>query len=220
MPKTEDGEFELILGNRQLLSVFFIVVVLLGVFFTMGYIVGRNSGPGAEARKAEPKQIVVDSAAQSQSPVGEAVKPAPDSTIPAAPPADQTQSAQTQPAPSPVTPSPEPKAETPPRAAEKKTAEPPRAAATKPEPASNTPGDPQPGALYLQIAAVARTEAELVVDVLAKKGFHAIYAQIPEKPTVFRVLVGPFRDSSSVAQARTDLNKAGFNGFEAIQRKF
>ena len=43
MPKNEDGEFELILGNRQLLSVFFIVVVLLGVFFTMGYIVGRNS---------------------------------------------------------------------------------------------------------------------------------------------------------------------------------
>ena len=44
MPKNEDGEFELILGNRQLLSVFFIVVILLGVFFTMGYIVGRNSG--------------------------------------------------------------------------------------------------------------------------------------------------------------------------------
>ncbi|MDP9115589.1 MAG: hypothetical protein M3O20_18170, partial [Acidobacteriota bacterium] len=44
MPKNEDGEFELILANRQLLSVFFIVVILLGVFFTMGYIVGRNSG--------------------------------------------------------------------------------------------------------------------------------------------------------------------------------
>lgn len=221
MPKTEDGEFELILGNRQLLSVFFIVVVLLGVFFTMGYIVGRNSGPGAEARKTEPKQIVVDSAqSQGQSPVGEAVKPAPDSTTTAAPPTDQTQAAQAQPAPAPVTPGPEPKTEAPPPAAEKKTAEPPRAAATKPEPASNTPGDPQPGALYLQIAAVARTEAELVVDVLAKKGFHAIYAQIPEKPTIFRVLVGPFRDSSSVATARADLNKAGFNGFEAIQRKF
>src|SRR5579872_4423837 len=44
LPQNEDGEFELILGNRQLLSVFFIVVILLGVFFTMGYIVGRNSG--------------------------------------------------------------------------------------------------------------------------------------------------------------------------------
>ena len=45
MAKNEDGEFELILGNRQLISVFLIVVILLGVFFSMGYIVGRNSAP-------------------------------------------------------------------------------------------------------------------------------------------------------------------------------
>lgn len=58
--RSEDGEFELILGNRQLLSVFFIVVVLLGVFFTMGYIVGKNAVTGTElaTRKADP--IVVD----------------------------------------------------------------------------------------------------------------------------------------------------------------
>src|SRR5271169_3403337 len=62
MPKNEEGEFELILGNRQLLSVFFIVVVLLGVFFTMGYIVGRNS-PAPEVaavRKTDAKPIVVE----------------------------------------------------------------------------------------------------------------------------------------------------------------
>ena len=68
MPKNEDGEFELILANRQLLSVFFIVVVLLGVFFTMGYIVGRNSTPVTVAetnppRKADNKPVVVDSTA-------------------------------------------------------------------------------------------------------------------------------------------------------------
>jgi len=44
MSKT-DGEYELVLGNRQLLSAFFIVVILFGVFFTMGYVVGRNSAP-------------------------------------------------------------------------------------------------------------------------------------------------------------------------------
>ncbi len=63
MPTNEDGEFELILGNRQMMSVFFIVVILLGVFFTMGYIVGRNSSPVATAevnpaRKSEPKPLV------------------------------------------------------------------------------------------------------------------------------------------------------------------
>src|SRR5437879_4437037 len=45
MPRNEEGEFELVLGNRQLLSGFFIVVILFGVFFTMGYIVGRASSP-------------------------------------------------------------------------------------------------------------------------------------------------------------------------------
>ena len=44
MSKTE-GEYELVLGNRQLLSAFFIIVILFGVFFTMGYVVGRNSAP-------------------------------------------------------------------------------------------------------------------------------------------------------------------------------
>ncbi len=60
MPKNEDGEFELILGNRQLLSVFFIVVSLLSVFFTMGYIVGRNSSRSSRGigypRAAKPTQ--------------------------------------------------------------------------------------------------------------------------------------------------------------------
>ena len=71
MPKNEDGEFELILGNRQLLSVFFIVVILLGVFFTMGYIVGRNSAPVIATdipRKNDSKPLVVDSTAKAPEP--------------------------------------------------------------------------------------------------------------------------------------------------------
>src|SRR5579864_6864695 len=47
MPKNETGEFELVLGNRQLLSGFAVVAILFGVFFAMGYIVGRNSTPSA-----------------------------------------------------------------------------------------------------------------------------------------------------------------------------
>ena len=46
MPTNEEGEFELVLGNKQLLSVFFLIVLLLGVFFSMGYIVGRNTAQG------------------------------------------------------------------------------------------------------------------------------------------------------------------------------
>src|SRR5271166_3761346 len=45
MKNSETGEFEMVLGNRQLLSGFFLVVILFAVFFVMGYIVGRNSTP-------------------------------------------------------------------------------------------------------------------------------------------------------------------------------
>ena len=47
MPKNDTGEFELVLGNRQLLSGFAVVAILFGVFFAMGYIVGRNSTPAS-----------------------------------------------------------------------------------------------------------------------------------------------------------------------------
>src|SRR5258707_9617654 len=106
MPRNDDGEFELILGNKQLLSVFFIMVILLGVFFTMGYIVGRNSTPvtgpaTASVAPGETKPLVVESPvprapespppttppsstapqlppSESPAPVKETVKPAPE----------------------------------------------------------------------------------------------------------------------------------------------
>ena len=52
MAKNDEGEFELVLGNRQLISVFLIVVILLAVFFSMGYIVGRNFGAGVTTETA------------------------------------------------------------------------------------------------------------------------------------------------------------------------
>ena len=37
-----DQEFELVLGNKQILSIFFLMIVLFGVFFFFGYSVGYN----------------------------------------------------------------------------------------------------------------------------------------------------------------------------------
>jgi hypothetical protein len=56
MAKNEDGEFEVLLGNKQLISLFFVVVILLGVFFTMGYLLGRNSGSGGAVTAAARKE--------------------------------------------------------------------------------------------------------------------------------------------------------------------
>ena len=204
MPKNEDGEFELILANRQLLSVFFIVVVLLGVFFTMGYIVGRNSGPPqvdvASAQKAESKPLVVDSPASQDT-------PAPVSTPPAATPAP-TSTRQQQPPPEVA--KPEPKPEPPAKPAKKEVEKP------KPAPASAPAAT---GQTYLQLVATAKAEADVMVDVLHQKNFKAIAVQIPEKPELYRVLVGPLADGT-LNKTKSDLQSSGFPGDKAIKKVY
>src|ERR1022692_1600293 len=55
MKNNETGAFELVLGNRQLLSGCFIVVILVAVLFVLGYIGGRNPTP-APKHPANPDQ--------------------------------------------------------------------------------------------------------------------------------------------------------------------
>jgi hypothetical protein len=209
VPKNEDGEFELILANRQLLSVFFIVVVLFGVFFTMGYIVGRNSGPAqvdvASTHKTETKPIVVDSPAPQET-------TAPASTPPATTPPVSTrpqQAPEQSKAEAKVEPRPEPRREEP------KKKEPP-APKEKPAPASAAPAS---GQTYLQLVATAKAEADVMVDVLHQKNFKAIAVQIPEKPELYRVLVGPLADGT-LNKVKSDLQSSGFPGDKAIKKVY
>jgi cell division protein FtsN len=65
--------------------------------------------------------------------------------------------------------------------------------------------------------ATARPDAEIVAEALGKKGMHAIVAPAP-KEGIFRVLVGPLKDSATQAQTRTDLEAAGFKN--PIVRKY
>ncbi len=204
MAKTDDGEFELILGNRQLLSVFFIVVILLGVFFTMGYIVGRNSAPStadatATSPKTDAKPLVVDSPSRE-----------PD-TAPAQPesPAAPVQTAAQQPSGSDAA-SPAAKEEERPKEPAK------RERAAEKRPSTN---QPEAGKAYLQLAATTEHEADIMVDVLKKKGFKAMASEIDEKPGTFRVLVGPVTEGGT-GSMRADLQKAGFPGNAAIRRAF
>jgi hypothetical protein len=194
LPKNEDGEFELILGNRQLLSVFFIVVILLGVFFTMGYIVGRNSS--AVTAEVTPTPSVDARPAAVEAPA-RAPDPAPVASTP-------TETAPQQPAPAP------PVAEHDPEPPKRE----PRA-----ETRATTGSHPTAGQTYLQLAATSQHEADIMVDVLRKKSFRAMAAEIDEKPGTFRVLVGPITDTTA-NKMRADLQGAGFPGNAAIRRTF
>ncbi|MBV6432160.1 MAG: hypothetical protein IANPNBLG_02296 [Bryobacteraceae bacterium] len=208
MGRSEDGEFELILGNKQLLSVFFIVVVLLGVFFTMGYIVGKNSVPPEIARR-EP--IVVDpNAAPNKEPSPEpAAEPKQQPPEERKTPAVETPSRPepVKPVEKPTEPRPEAKKESPkpppPVEHPAETPPPPR------KPALSTTGEPGPGQQFLQVVASTRPDCEIIVDVLKRKGFQAIIVPIPNG-TLYRVLVGPLSDAASVNKTRADLEAAGF----------
>ena len=54
MKNNETGEFELVVGDRQLLSAFFIVVLLCAVAFAMGYVVGQSAPKGKVSAESTP----------------------------------------------------------------------------------------------------------------------------------------------------------------------
>jgi hypothetical protein len=219
MPRNEEGEFELVLGNKQLLSVFFIVIILMSVCFAMGYIIGRNSAPGgaeivARNRKEAPA-LVVDPNAPAG---GAASQPGGSSGLApgqvsvgndAASAPAQTPAAQ---APVATTPTGKPAPAVEEHKAAPVEARKPEPPAPAPEPARAAAGrivEPTPGQTFLQVLAVARPDAELTVETLAKKGFHAVIAPGPNEK-LFRVLVGPLKTQADVAKTRTGLEAVGF----------
>lgn len=226
MPRNDDGEMELVLGNRQLLSVLFILVVLLGVFFTMGYIVGRNNPSEEKVRIATARQnasnagklppVTVDPAngAVSQ-------KPAPSVSAPVTvdpkeePKAKQEAKKET---PKKEEPKPEPVK---PEAAKKE--QPKKEEAKKKEPAPAPvessglfQATPAPGQ-YLQVAAIDRPGATGMAEAYRKQGFAAVVTP-SSSPTLFRVVIGPLKNSDAVADTKLKLKKIGVDG--AILRKF
>jgi SPOR domain len=75
------------------------------------------------------------------------------------------------------------------------------------------------GQTYMELSAAPRESAQLLVDALRQKKFNAMATEIMEKPGLFRVLVGPVKDTGvGIAQLRADLERAGFPGNAAIRR--
>ena len=195
MRNSETGEFELLVGNRQLLSGFFIVVLLFAVAFSMGYIVGRNSSPSAKLQT----EIGSSAGAASQTPES---RPQAATQAPAAggapgpggtPPAD-TPAADTAPQPS----------TQPERAPQPGT--PPAAAAPAP-PAASPPVEAVPGSYWQVLATASQASAGAMRQTMKDKGFPASLQPGPNG--LIRVLIGPYTDKQSLGRAKTELENAG-----------
>lgn len=176
------GSTEMVLETRHLVGVFLAAVVLCAVFFTLGFIYGRDQERAA-ARAAELKARTTDT-----------TPPTPAAPRPGSSPADLGfyDRLGTKPKPEasrPASPRPQPPA------------------AVKVTPTSPPAGSER---IFLQVAALTqKDDAERLRAELYRLGFPAVVVP-PGSDKLFRVQVGPFTDPELAAAAERRLEAQGF----------
>jgi hypothetical protein len=208
------------------------MVLLLVVCFVGGYFLGRkatpvlnaaataNGAPVEAARDSEPAKIVDATKPSPEEKEDKKEEPQPVRT---APQAEPEQVAKVEPKAEPLKPAPkkeEPKkAETKAKAAEpaKPKPEPPKVEAKAKQGA--TAGQPIPGRIYLQLSATEKDKADVMVDLLRRRNLPGFAAAIPDRPGLYRVLVGPLAETG-IADMKAQLKAGGFPADEAIRRQF
>jgi len=197
------GGGERVLESRHLVGLFLGLVVICGVFFTLGYVMGKTQYGGsvhaAETpwRTPSPRAVEKPVEPQPSAPANgewdfytnkgsDSVEPAMKTTAPAASPAVASSP------PSASDPSPAP------------------AAKTVPASARFEPPKMGKGAVVLQIAALKHeSDALAMADALQQKKFPS-FVVTPTTDNYYRVQVGPYSDERSAEAARTALEHSGF----------
>jgi DedD protein len=206
--KKNSGDF--VLESRHLVGLFLLLVVIFGVVFTLGYLLGRSqydaklrAAVGAPPEADEPAATPA-AKTKSQPGVQDALAPPNDSDWDFYHSAEpQSTEDHLQPPSKPVTAAVRP-------AAASKAA--PRAKAAKQSKSSaGTDGPLIPkGAIMLQVAAVRHQDDALALaQALQQKKFPA-FVITPGADKYYRVQVGPYADNQSAAIARRDLEAKGF----------
>lgn len=194
MLRSSESETEILLGNKQLLGIFFLVAVLIGIAFGGGYMLGRG-GPGEKKVTSSPlpltKETPATTAANSTGGETRTVSPS-DSGAPDATSGEQASG--------------EPALGSPKHPAPAQADAPPSPTAVP----SSSNFAPQSGQEFLQVGALPHNDALSVADVLRKRGFQAHAVPAPTNAKLFRVIVGPIRDVSELSSTREELRKAGF----------
>src|SRR5271154_4148907 len=193
------GAGERILESRHLVGLFLGVVLLCGVFFTLGYVMGRNQfGPvhaeDTDLRKPSPAPVAA-----------KAKQPEPQ---PAATPNEWDFYGKGTPKdPHPV--------ETPAVATRSSSAPAASTASAKPVAATKEPARFQPpklgkGSVVLQVSALTRqSDALAMADAIQQKRFPS-FVVTPTTDNFYRVQVGPYPAEKPADPAKHALEQAGF----------
>ncbi len=215
---------EITLGTRSLLGIFFALVLICGVFFGLGYSVGRVSERAIEP--AAPDTTAPATTSLSKPSPQEAVNqappataPAPDGTTAVVPAADTPVTATTPNAPAATTPGAATAPATVVPAATVFPANPgttPTAtAAVVPAVQKTVAAGPADGALMVQVAAVSvPQDADILVSALRQHGYSAVVRHEPGDQ-LLHVQIGPF---ASRAQAQAMRGRLLADGYNAVIR--
>lgn len=211
----------MVLESRHIVGLFLMIVVISGVVFTLGYILGRNQyetqvRAAALSPKEAPRESTETSAAlkPEPAPVNSKTQQKEASPAPAASDWDFYKSAEAK--------KPEVKLDKPAKSSSpgpasppaKNKAAPPSPAASRPLSAKtksllNAPLVPR-GAYILQVAALTQeNDALAIAESLQKKKFPA-FVLTPSADHYYRVQVGPYADQKSAIIAKKGLDHEGF----------
>ncbi|HXN19989.1 MAG TPA: SPOR domain-containing protein [Candidatus Binatus sp.] len=199
------GGGDRVLESRHLVGLFLGVVLLCGVFFTLGYVMGRNQ-LGGSVHAAESNIRNTPSSAKSK--VAEpSTAPAPDwdfydknkDTTHLEPPTAGVKSPPASSAPA----KPSAKASAPAASAAKPSVNDAKAAHLQ------QPAIPK-SAIILQVAALRRqSDALEMAEAIQQKRFPCFVAT-PSSDNYYRVQVGPYQDIASAESAKRSLEQLGF----------
>lgn len=222
---------ERVLEGKHVIGLFLLMLLFSGVFFTLGYVMGRNySGqvsaenrmPGVGEPHFLPSTHKSESSAKKsqETPTTEPASEESPVTNPDAPikgnawgnaelGSSKTEPAPLEPAPkaTPVLPATPLKVASP-----KAKAEAPAVAPKTGKGASAAPLIPN-GSYLLQVAALSKQDDALEVAGSLQKKHFAAYVQPPQKDKYYRVQVGPFKDQKSADTAKKGLEGAGYKAF-------
>jgi len=195
--QTQDTEITLSTG--KLLGIFFALAIVCGVFFTMGYLLGKSTSAGGRT------EIVASVPSGSTAGKPNAGNKTPETTTQVCPPGSPNCGS------SASNPSDTSSAG---KTADQQTAAQP--SGNKPADQSSAPAgtDVKNGAnssFMVQVAAVSKQEdAEILVTALRKKQYPVFIANSAGDP-LFHVQVGPFSEKKDAEAMRTRLSGDGYN---------
>ena len=190
---------EITLSTGKLLGIFFALAIVCGVFFTMGYLLGKSNSAGGRTEIV----ATVPSSSAGKPYAGNKTPEAVTQTCPPGSP-NCAASAGTTDTSSTTKTSDQPPAAQPPSGS--KTSD----QSTTPSAGTDAKAGTA-GSFMVQVAAVSKQEdAEILVTALRKKQYPVFIANASGDP-LFHVQVGPFSDRKDAEAMRTRLSGDGYN---------